>query len=186
MIPDTKHGLPTMGCVSAMQKFIRRGMEVEAMEMACELMHSSKNFHAMVCNRLEIISHEDIDCIANPAIVPFVKAACDQSRAWYDPQKLGKSRMAIGNAIRLMCRAIKSRQGDHFHIAVGLANLLGERIPVIPDWVNDQHTIAGKAKGRGLDYFREVSAQLIPPPQERDPYEDEAFRLLKKKARKTE
>ena len=32
--------------------------------------------------------------------------------------------MAIGNAIRLMCRASKSRIGDHFQAAIGLAILV--------------------------------------------------------------
>lgn len=44
MIPDTMNGLPAMACVSAMQKSIRRGMEREAMEYACELLHTSKAF----------------------------------------------------------------------------------------------------------------------------------------------
>jgi replication-associated recombination protein RarA len=82
MIPRTKNGLSAMACLSAMQKCIRRGMEKEAMQFACELLHTSKNFHTMVCNRLEIISHEDIDTGADPRIVPFVKAAMDQARAW--------------------------------------------------------------------------------------------------------
>jgi replication-associated recombination protein RarA len=117
MIPDTKNGLPAMACVSAMQKAIRRGMEKEAMEFACELLHTSKAFHSMVCKRLEIISHEDIDTQADPAIVPFVAAAVAQAMRWYDAEKPGGSRMAIGSAIRLMCRARKSREGDHFGAA---------------------------------------------------------------------
>ena len=70
MIPDTKNGLPAMACVSAMQKAIRRGLEREAMEFAVELMHTSKAFHSMVCNRLEIICHEDLDTLAAPWVVP--------------------------------------------------------------------------------------------------------------------
>jgi 7-cyano-7-deazaguanine synthase in queuosine biosynthesis len=66
MIPDTKNGLNAMTCVSAMQKAIRRGMEREAMEFASELMHTSKAFHTMTCNRLEVIRHEDLDTIAAP------------------------------------------------------------------------------------------------------------------------
>lgn len=58
MIPDTKNGLPAMACISAMQKAIRRSMEREAMEFACELIHTGKAFHTMVCNRLEVICHE--------------------------------------------------------------------------------------------------------------------------------
>jgi hypothetical protein len=66
VIPDTCNGLPAMACVSAMLKCIRRGLEREAMEFAVELIHSSKAFHSMVCKRLEIISHEDINTQADP------------------------------------------------------------------------------------------------------------------------
>ena len=44
MIPNTKNGLPALTCISAMQKSIRRGMEVEAMQFACELLSTSKGF----------------------------------------------------------------------------------------------------------------------------------------------
>lgn len=183
MIPDTKHGLPAMGCVSAMQKSIRRGMEREAMQFACELVHTSKAFATLVCNRLEVISHEDIDTAADPRIVPFVKAACDQARAWYRPDNPGKSRMAIGNAIRMMCRAQKSREGDHFQAAIGLASLLEDFAPAIPDWANDGHTRVGRAKGRGVDFFRKESTRLVPPQTGgKDKYEDEAYRLWKLKS----
>jgi replication-associated recombination protein RarA len=177
VIPATKNGLPAMACISAMQKCIRRGMEREAMEFAVELMHTSKGFFSMVCKRLQIISHEDIDTISQPHIVPFVKVACEQALEWYDPDKLGASRMAIGNAIRMMARAEKSREGDHFAIAVGQGNLIENKVPEIPDWANDGHTLAGKRMGRGIDYFREHSAQLVPQPP-KDIYEDEAYRLL--------
>ena len=111
-IPATKNNLPSMGCVSAMQKCIRRGMEREAMEFAVELMHTSKAFHTMVCNRLEVIAHEDIDSVAAPWIVPYVAAAVAQSKARYDrsPENPGEARMMVGNVIRLLCRAPKSRE----------------------------------------------------------------------------
>jgi replication-associated recombination protein RarA len=162
MIPDTKNGLPAMACVSAMQKAVRRGMEREAMEFAVELMHTSKAFHSMVCKRLQIISHEDIDTEAAPHIVPFVKAACEHSLAWYNAEKPGASRLAIGNAIRMMCRAKKSRIGDHFAAAIGLRSLLEGFAPEIPDWANDKHTLAGRKLGRGLDHFRKEGAKLVP------------------------
>lgn len=177
MIPNTKNNLPAMVCVSAMQKCIRRNLEREAMEFACELLHTSKAFCTMVCNRLEIISHEDIDTEASPWLVPFVATACAQAKAWYDPDKLGKSRMAIGNAIRMMCHPKKSRVGDHFHAAIGLRGLLEGFVPEVPDWAHDQHTLKGKRMGRGLDHFRAESTKLVPPPEAADPYEDEAYRL---------
>jgi hypothetical protein len=45
------------------------------------------------------------------------------------PKNPGKSRMAIGNAIRMMCSAPKSRTGDHFQAAIGLDNLLNGKAP---------------------------------------------------------
>jgi replication-associated recombination protein RarA len=183
MIPATVHGLPAMACVSAMQKAIRRSMEREAMEFACELIHSSKGFHTLVCNRLEIISHEDIDTALAPHVVVFVATCVEQAKRHYDPAKIGRSRMFVGNAIRAMARAPKSREGDHFAIAVGLRSELEGFVPVIPDWANDMHTLAGRKQGRGLKHFREEGAKLIPPP-EKDAYEDEAYRLLELKRRK--
>jgi replication-associated recombination protein RarA len=176
-----------MACVSAMQKCIRRGLELEAMQFAVELMHTSKAFTSMVCKRLQVISHEDIDTSASPHIVPFVKAACEQAKEWYDPDvtKMGKTRMAVGNAIRMMCRAPKSREGDHFHAATGWAAILEGFKPEIPDWAFDQHTQKGKRLGRGLDYFRDESTKLVPAQTGgKDAYEDEAYRLWALKARK--
>jgi replication-associated recombination protein RarA len=159
-----------------MQKFIRRGMEREAMEMAVEMGHTSKGFATWITARLEVISHEDIG-LAAPEIIPLVRVCCEQARAWWDADKLGQWRMPIGTAIRAMCRAAKSREGDHFQAAVGLRSQLEEFRPEIPDWCYDQHTIKGKAKGRGVDYFRTVSTKLVPAPKKPDDYEAEAYRL---------
>ncbi|RXH40998.1 hypothetical protein [Bradyrhizobium zhanjiangense] len=178
MIPDTKSGLPAMACVSAMQKAIRRGMEREAMEFAVELMHTSKAFHTMVCNRLEVICHEDLDTLAAPHVFPFVAASLAASRERYS-KSIGEARLRVGNAIRMMCRSPKSRAGCHFAAAIGLRSMLENHVPTIPDWALDQHTIKGKAMGRGLDHFRKEGAKLIPPPTGDDPYEDEAYRLWK-------
>lgn len=184
MIPATKNNLPAMACVSAMQKSIRRGMEREAMEFACELLHTSKAFHSMVCNRLEVICHEDLDTLAAPYVVPFVAAALAQSRERY-AKSIGEARLMVGNAIRMMCRSPKSRAGCHFGAAIGLRSMLENYAPEIPDWANDQHTLAGRKLGRGIKHFRKEGAKLVPPPTGDDPYEDEAYRLwtLKEKGK---
>jgi replication-associated recombination protein RarA len=178
MIPPTKNNLPAMAVLSAMQKAIRRGMEIEAMQFATELLHTSKAFHSMVCNRLEIVSHEDIDTALAPHVVPFVATCCEQAKRMYDPVKIGRSRMFIGNAIRMMARAPKSREGDHFGIAIGLRAELEGYVPEIPDHALDMHTMKGKRMGRGLEHFRSEGAKLVPPPTEMDQYEAEAYRLL--------
>ncbi|MEY9415109.1 replication-associated recombination protein RarA [Bradyrhizobium japonicum] len=176
MIPDTKNGLPAMACVSAMQKSIRRGLEREAMEFAVELMHTSKAFHSMVCNRLEVICHEDLDPLAAPHVFPFVAASLAASRERYS-KSIGEARLMVGNAIRMMARAPKSRAGCHFAAAIGLRSMLEDFAPTIPDYALDMHTLKGKAMGRGLDHFRTEGARVIPPPTADDPYEDEAYRL---------
>lgn len=176
MITATMSGLPAMACVSAMQKCIRRGLEREAMEFACELIHTSKAFHSMVCNRLEVICHEDLDTLAAPHVVPFVATALAQSRDRYS-KSIGEARLMVGNAIRIMCRSPKSRAGCHFAAAIGLRSTLEQFAPAIPDFANDQHTLAGKKLGRGLDHFRQEGAKLVPEPTEPDLFVDEAYRL---------
>jgi hypothetical protein len=93
----------------AMQKCIRRGLEREAMEFAVEVIHSSKGYFTTFCNRLEVISHEDVDCHLAPHVVPFVATSVEQAKRFYqaDIAKLGTARMFIGNAIRMLARAPK-------------------------------------------------------------------------------
>ena len=146
------------------------------MEFACELMHTSKAFHSMVCNRLEVICHEDLDTLAAPHVFPFVAASLAASRERYS-KSIGEARLMIGNAIRMMARAPKSRAGCHFAAAIGLRSMLEDFAPEIPDYALDMHTMKGKAMGRGLDHFRSEGAKLIPPPTADDEFEDEAYRL---------
>jgi hypothetical protein len=155
-------------------------LEVEAMTFACELLNTSRAFHTMTCNRLEVVSHEDLDTLAAPWIIPLVATACEQARRMYDPNKVGRSRLFVGSAIRAMCAAPKSRINDHFGIAIGLANQLGVKVPTIPDFAHDMHTAKGRAMGRGLKHFREEGATLVPAPA-KDIYEDLAYEMLELK-----
>jgi replication-associated recombination protein RarA len=163
MMPKTKNGHPALLMVSAMQKAIRRGEEEHAMGFACELMHSSKAYFTMVCNRLLVIAHEDLDTAKAPQVLPFVHAAIADAQRLYPkkPENPGGARMAIGNAIRLMCRSPKSREGDHFQAAIGLRNLLDKYVPEVPDYAFDKHTTQGKRMGRGIEHFRHEGARLV-------------------------
>ena len=53
----------------------------------------------------------------------------------------------VGNAIRMMARAPKSRAGCHFGAAVGVRLLLEGFAPEIPDHALDMHTIEGQGDG---------------------------------------
>ena len=125
MIPDTKNGLPRNGLrLSDAEKHPSRpGARSDG--VCVELMHTSKAFHTMVCNRLEVICHEDLDTLAAPWVVPFVATALAQSKERYPRRSIGEARLMVGNAIRMMARAPKSRAGSHFAAAIGLRSLLG-------------------------------------------------------------
>jgi replication-associated recombination protein RarA len=175
MIPKTLHQKDPFVYLSTMQKAIRRGEERLAMEAACEVAHSSKPFFSMVCNRLEVIMHEDIGLADMPA-VQFAATAIEQARRHFDAEKPGKWRMMVGNAIRALCRASKSREGDHLQAVCGVPNLEWGVVPEVPEYAYDMHTRVGRKQGRGLDHFRESSCALVPSPKP-DQYEDEAYEI---------
>ena len=58
----------------------------------------------MVCNRLEVICHEDLDTLAAPHVFPFVAASLAASRDRYT-KSIGDARLMVGNAVRMMCRS---------------------------------------------------------------------------------
>ena len=101
-------------------------------------------------------------------------------------KSIGEARLMVGNAIRMMARAPKSRAGCHFAAAIGLRAQLEGFVPEIPDRAYDMHTHKGRRMGRGLEHFREEGAKLIPPPTEPDPYEEAAYALWAKKQGETE
>lgn len=108
-----------------------------------------------------------------------VTADCSSMRPEQSPtsKSIGEARLMVGNAIRAMSRSPKSRAGCHFAAAIGLRSLLENFAPTIPDWANDQHTLAGRKLGRGLDHFRKEGARLVPEPTEPDLFVEEAYRL---------
>ena len=184
MIPSTANGMAAMECVSAMQKCIRRGLEREAMEFAVEMIHTSKSFFTMVCNRLEVTCHEDIDTISQPWIPSFVHSTIEAARAHYKPEKPQEARLMIGNVIRLLSRATKSREGCHFSASVGLKAQQDGFKPDVPDWAKDMHTLAGRRLGRGLGHFLSEGAKLVPPAKP-DAYEAEAVKQWERKYAKS-
>lgn len=186
MIPNTINNMPAMLVLSAMQKFIRRGLEKEAMECAVELIHTSKPYTTMVCNRLEVICHEDIDVLSRPELPGFVRASVAQAlERRKSDEKLGECRLMVGNVIRALARAPKSREGCHFAASVGLRAMFEDGKPEIPDYAYDMHTREGKRRGRGLEHFLAEGAQLVPPQKGRDKYKAEATRLWEYKYNKT-
>lgn len=183
-MPKTKNGLGPFECMSALQKFVRRSMEREAMEVAVEMAHSGGNFPKMLTNRMKVICHEDIG-LAEPGLIELVDRCVTQAHeAGWDKNKSGKFLMPIATAILAMCRAKKSREVCHFLIVHNQQHQLGEYVPNFDEheeWIYDQHTGTGRKLGRGLEHFMEHGAKLIHTDGESpdmDPYEEEAFEWL--------
>lgn len=179
-IPPTINGMQTFEVLSAMQKYVRRGNERQAMLCWCELAHTSKAFFSMANKRLEIISHEDIG-LANPMAAIYTAITIEQVTRFYHPgEPIALSRMLIGGVIRLLCRSPKSRENDHFGAAVGGAAWWDGVTPEIPDYALDPHTHRGRKLGRGLDYFMGEATKLIPDACQ-DEYRDEAYEHWRKR-----
>jgi len=177
----TVHGLNPFDCVSALQKFIRRGMEREAGAIAFQLGMTNKQMFSWLCNRLRVISHEDIG-LADMQAVMFTETAISQAEKVYPKPAW---RLMIGNAIRALCRAPKSREGDHYQAVCWYSQEIEGNIPEIPEWTMDGHTAYGKKRNRGIEYFKQVSAVLKPEPAH-DPYEADAYRLWELKEQRGE
>jgi replication-associated recombination protein RarA len=169
-IPPTEHGYDRYEAISAMQKCIRRGMEVEAMVFAMSLF--SCGWHRAAINRIRVTAHEDIGT-ADMEAVMFACSALDQCQIWHEAGKTSW-RLCLANAVLSLCRAKKSRQGDTLQAAVRNILLHPAKRPEMPDFALDKHTRRGKKMGRGIDHFRKEGAVLKPDP-EPDPFEELAY-----------
>lgn len=154
-VPNTPGGYGSYEVTSALQKAVRRGQEEEALYWALELIAVAK---AICLKRLRVIALEDIG-LADPTAVAHALSAIDLCATWH--QKDGGSgwRIALANAVLVLCRAEKSRLADNFQRAVRARKDEGWH-PDIPDEALDKHTKRGKAMGRGFAHFVEVSTHL--------------------------
>jgi replication-associated recombination protein RarA len=163
MIPRTRNGMDSFECISALQKCIRRGLEREAMHFAMEMCMSSKAFFTRTLNRLFVIANEDVG-LADVQAVTFAVTTIEACRGMHDAEKPGRYALALGNAIRALCRAQKSREGDWFAI-VAIRHVKGGHTPSVEEWMLDMHTRRGRKMGRGLDHWIEDGCRLEPAPE---------------------
>ncbi len=145
----TRQGHPLDEVASTMQKALRRGDEVLAGQAAFELCRSG--FHRYVWRRLLVCAVEDVG-LASPETVTLV-GSLRNSYEWYRESRSGGRRGGVdqflGCAVLALARAPKSREVDDFTwLLDGYA-----REFEVPDWARDQHTRAGRAMGRGHEFW---------------------------------
>lgn len=161
----TQNGYNLFEVISALQKEIRRGEEERAMYWALELVPLFEDY---LWQRLVVITNEDIG-IANPnllQIIPTQRAVFFEFR---NAKKDGSARLALANAILLMCRSPKSRLADHFQCAINQDRLHGKHLD-IPDYALDKHTQRGRKMGRGVEHWLAEGCTLSPTSNIDDPY----------------
>ena len=142
---------------SAFQKLIRRGKEEDALYWATELFDSGYGEYVMY--RSIVIATEDVG-LADPNVIVQIMALQD---SWaYLKKKKNKhkpERLPLFHSVMVLARAKKSRLIDNKICQYWELKENVERLE-IPDYAFDNHTIEGRMKGRGNDYFFEESAKI--------------------------
>ncbi len=141
-------------CISALQKFVRRGMEKECGRVFFEL--ELRGQFAWAMSRLQIIAHEDCG-VGDMTAVLFALRSIDDAKELYKKKNNGWV-LPAANAILALCRCKKTRVSDHFQAACRHWN--NSTQIEIPDYCYDKHTKKGKRLGRGVDHFVDEASLL--------------------------
>ncbi|MGE4300842.1 MAG: hypothetical protein AB7F40_04475 [Victivallaceae bacterium] len=177
MTKPTPNGFSPYELVSAMQKFIRRSMEREALYCFYEL--EAAGLYNVAANRLCISIYEDVG-MANPSLTNSIPMHIEQMQKWYQA-KNGAWRLVLGNIILQACRGQKTRIADHFVCSQGARRANGFVLDLeqYSDFVYDMHTMKGKRMGRGLEHFFAEGMKEVESTETTDYSEEELAELTK-------
>lgn len=145
--------------ISALQKFIRRAMEKEALYCFYEL--ESMGAYHIAKNRLMITVYEDCG-IANPELLNSIPLHITQMDTFRKNDN-GAWRLVLGNIVLQACRGFKTRIADHFVSSVAFEMVNGLKYDFMQDKYNfifDKHTLQGKRMGRGNEHFFQEAIKL--------------------------
>ncbi|MDQ0592179.1 replication-associated recombination protein RarA [Chryseobacterium ginsenosidimutans] len=161
----TQSGINFFTCSSAFQKFVRRGMEHEALWFGTELYISG--YEEYVWFRMRVMVCEDVG-LANPQLTARIQSLYQVYLDFKKKKnKHGPERLPFVNALLLLVRSEKSRIVDNILCEY---IFLRETIEVPNldkpeyDFVWDMHTLKGKKMGRGNDHFYEEAGKITNEP----------------------
>lgn len=173
---STVSGLSGDVVISAMQKFIRRGMIHEAAQAAYELCLCGEELAEYTWKRLLVISAEDIG-LGQPL------AACVVGRLYETGKVLGYRNddypMIMIHAVRYLCTCPKERGSVNLTSLIKRKIARGDQLEC-PDWTYDMHTAQGQNMGRGYDHFFDEAANVYPKAQVEDHHWEEELRNMMK------
>lgn len=144
--------------ISALQKFIRRGMEEEAAQAAYELFLCGEELADYVWKRLMVISTEDIGLgdVNAPVVVQSLYSSSE---------KLGYGStdypLFLVHAVRYLCTCKKDRDSANLTSLTKRQIAKGKTLEC-PDYVFDMHTKQGQEKNRGYSHFFDEAAKVWP------------------------
>jgi replication-associated recombination protein RarA len=160
----TKNKIPLDVAVSALQKYVRRGMEYEAVWIATELNESG--FWKYLFRRLMVISAEDIG-LACPSAAVLVATVYSSLITEWQLKKAAyfvPDNNRVDMVVMYLCRAQKSRTIDYLGGIIykdrEKEELVQKFVSSIPDYIKDMHTKEGKVKGMGEKEFFEEGAKI--------------------------
>lgn len=184
--PRLKDGTDLREARSGIQKFIRRGMEREAMVLAVSMAESG--FFNYLMQTLSTILLEDI----GPADFSLIAAVNSTISRWQEIYKEKKLRcdwkQCCAFCVLTMCRAkLKSRVCDDFANFIIAARNQGYRLDFSKyEFIFDGHTEQGRRMGRGARYWARVSSQInnraSPQDVGGDDYYEQMRRLYEREA----
>lgn len=162
----TQNGYRLDEVASALQKSIRRGKEEEALQWALELY---PKYHKYLWGRLMVVSAEDIEEYQAGVIV---NALHDMFVKTNEGGKQIRHRIFITKTILYLCRAVKSRESDHFqHYHDKVQKQRGDVLSEIPEYAKDVHTKAGRLAGKTKAQFMVEEQEGLEPKGRDDYYE---------------
>lgn len=161
MNKPTPNGFNSYDLMSALQKFIRRGMEEEALYVFYEL--EAAGLYSLAANRLCVIVYEDVG-IENRMLLNSINEHMERMAKWYKANN-GAWRLVLGNIILQACRGKRTRLADVFVSSVAFRRVNGWVLDLEPysHFVHDKHTRTGKKLGRGREHFFEEAIKIEYP-----------------------
>ena len=161
----TEHGFAADEVISALQKSIRRGLVDNALLLAWEMYVTSPEMEEMLWSRLGVISVEDVGA-GNLNAPVLVNTLFEMHKRYPRP---GHDRFLFpAHAIRVMAQGPKDRTTDDMVNWAKHSIGLGERLPEIPDFALDMHTLRGAEMGRDYRWFMDVASEVRPEIAKKD------------------
>jgi len=172
----TVGGYPLDEVSSALQKSIRRGMELDALYWAMEL---SNGYSKYLWYRLRVIALEEM--------APDILQLVDVCYRWFqelvaDKRRTGDTHFCVSHVVYALCRAQKSRQIHNYQALMAGLRQEGLRLE-IPEFALDKHTKRGRQMGKTMEDFWGEGDRLENKIPEGEPYADEYYERAEKVAK---